>query len=93
MDKIIKLKGKYSTHNLIKLKSLLEYSERLVYKLELDNNNNNNNIKLKYDDNNNFIIDLPGGPSLQKGSVINNLIVDVIEFSYDLNKYLIIFKK
>ena len=91
MDKIIKLKGKYSTHNLIKLKSLLEHSERLVYKLELEDNNSN--IKLKYDDNNNFIIDLPGGPSLQKGSVINNLIVDVIEFSYDLNKYLIIFKK
>ena len=90
MDKIIKLKGKYSTHNLIKLKSLLEHSERLVYKLELEDNSTN--IKLKYDDNNNFIIDLPGGPSLQKGSVINNLIVDVIEFSYDLNKYLIIFK-
>lgn len=90
MDKIIKLKGKFSNHKLIKLKSLLENSNRLVYKLELEDNNTN--IKLKYDENNNFIIDLPGGPSLQKGSVINNLIVDMIEFSYDLNKYLIIFK-
>ena len=90
MDKIIKLKGKFSTHKLIKLKSLLEHSNMLVYKLELEDNSSN--IKLKYDDNNNFIIDLPGGPSLQKGSVINNLIVDMIEFSYDLNKYLIIFK-
>lgn len=90
MDKIIKLKGKYSTHNLIKLKSLLEHSKILVYKLELEDNSSN--IKLKYDDNNNFIIDLPGGPSLQKGNIINNLIIDMIEFSYDLNKYLIIFK-
>lgn len=90
MDKIIKLKGKYSTHNLIKLKSLLEHSKILVYKLELKDNSGN--VKLKYDDNNNFIIDLPGGPSLQKGNIINNLIIDMIEFSYDLNKYLIIFK-
>ena len=38
MDKIIKLKGKFSTHKLIKLKSLLENSNRLVYKLELEDN-------------------------------------------------------
>lgn len=91
MDKIINLKGKYSNHKLIKLRSLLENSKELIYKLELEDDESN--IKLKYDDNNNFIIDLPGGPSLQKGSVINNLIVDIIEFSHDLNKYLIIFKK
>ena len=91
MDKIIKLKGKFSNHKLVKLKSLLEHSNMLVYKLELENDDFN--IKIKYDENNNFIINLPGGPSLQKGCIINNLIIDIIEFSYDLNKYLIIFKK
>ena len=90
MDKIIELKGRYSTHKLKQLSPVKKGRESKTYKLVLGSEEDV--IRSGYTEENNVYIDPSGGPFITIGSVIKGHKVKSIDYSYELSSYVITFE-
>ena len=89
MDKIIKLRGRYSIHKLKQLKPV-NGGESKTYKLVLGDNDDILRM-LQYEDGT-IALDPSGGPMLSIGTNVKGHIIKEIKHSMELGGYLIIFE-
>lgn len=88
MDKIIELSTKYYIHSLKQL-TPVKGGESKTYKLSIDGNGE---IKSGYDENEKFFLELPGNYHMEVGTKIGDNEITYINYSYELQTYIITFK-
>lgn len=89
MGKIIKIKSRQSVNTLRQLLPLNEAKESYSYVVEPDWGKK---VTTGYTDDGKQWLDLPGGPRIMVGESVHNHIIKNIDYSYDLDRYIITFE-
>ena len=89
MDKIIELRGRYGTHTLKQL-TPVKGGESKTYKLVLGSEEDI--IRTGYTEEEVLFIDPSGGPYMQVGGVLKGNKIKAIDYSYDIEAYVITFE-